>query len=120
MTFLSKVPRWVREYPIELDRVALTALIKKGKIKIDEPREMNFQLFNFSSAKSLAAAISKAELDGWSCRSEKQADNSELATLIATKSEYVISEEQYKRDTIFFFRLAEMYDAEYDGWFASS
>ncbi|GEM_PF-1415379 len=113
-------PKWVKTYPIEIDRITLTRLARASKGSFDKPREMNFCIYKIKPIQEFEEIQKNIQKAGWMCQvSEDPADPGKLA-LTATKYDYCITESNYTRDSIFFRRLAEMYGASYDGWFASS
>jgi hypothetical protein len=120
MGLFNRSPAWVKNYPHQMDKAALTLLAKKSKGPFDKPREMNFVLYSFTAREKLDAAVDAIQAQGWKTSTEKQEDGSDKILLTATKDQYIINEENYNNDVAFFQRIAKMYDADYDGWFASN
>lgn len=116
---MRRIPKWITEFPYELDREALLTLARNSKGALGDPREMNFVLFGFADQDDLDGAKDMVEKAGWVCEIQVQSDDSSKKLLTATKSDYVISHEQYLTDSNFFQRVAKMYGVDYDGWFAS-
>lgn len=83
---------------------------------------MNFSLYDFTPGASLEAAIAKIEEhgSGWVCSTEPQVDTPGKMVLTGTKKDYIFTESSYTADVIFFHRIAELYNGQYDGWFASN
>lgn len=117
---MANVPDWVKNYPHELDRTALTNLAKASEGEFAKPREMNFSLYSFSKEDDLQAAAGEAQEEGWTCQAFQQSDDPNKFVLEAQKQHYVINKENYERDATFFMKLAEAHGAQYDGWFASN
>jgi hypothetical protein len=117
---MSNVPDWIKNYPHEMDRTALTSLAEASKGDFDKPREMNFSLYDFSKEDDLQAAAKEAHDHGWTCQAFQQSDDASKFVLEAQKEGYVVTQENYERDAKFFMKLAETHGAQYDGWFASS
>ncbi len=116
----TSIPRWVKEYPVDLDREALMGLAKASQTPLDTPREMNFSIYEFKTKEDAENAVHQIEEQGWSCTLQKQVDDSRYFVIDATKQGYVLAEETYSADVAFFSRIADMYGAEYDGWYASA
>jgi hypothetical protein len=120
MGLFNRSPAWVKNYPHQMDKATLTLLAKKSKGPFDKPREMNFALYHFTINENLKAAIDVINAQGWEISTQKAEDGSGKIMLTATKDQYIINEENYNNDVAFFQRIAKMYDADYDGWFASN
>jgi hypothetical protein len=120
--FKKSMPKWVREYPDEMDKVALTQLAKSSKGPFEKEREMNFSLYDFVPGAPLEEAVAKIKEhgEGWRCFGEPQIDAPGKIVLTATKKDYALTQSNYTNDVIFFQRIAKMYNAKYDGWFASN
>jgi len=118
--FRKRVPAWVRSFPIAMDKATLTLLAKNSKGPFEHPREMNFCLIDFSEGPGLDEARVHMKAKGWRSEAVELPEKPGKIILTATKDDYVMTEDTYKRDVIFFNHLAEMYDAKYDGWFASN
>jgi hypothetical protein len=117
---MGKIPDWVKNYPHEMDKAALTSLAEATDGTFDKPREMNFSLYDFSEDRALQEAAAKAHEAGWVCQAYTQEDDPSRFVLEAQKQDYAITQENYERDSAFFMRLADLYKAKYDGWFASN
>lgn len=120
MQFLNKIPNWIKNFPIQPDRQALSQLANASKGSVGKPREMNFSLYDFKEGKDLQAAIEKIKEAGWACSTQPQADAPGRLLLTATRKGYVLNEDSYKQDVLFFRRIAQLYGAQYDGWYASN
>jgi len=116
----AQVPAWVRDFPSEADRAALIALAKASSGKFEKPREMNFSIFELKSEEDAENAVHTIQAKGWQCRMQRQADEAQYFVIDATKQGYVINEQNYTADVAFFSRLADLYQAQYDGWYASA
>lgn len=116
----SRTPKWVKNFPIEMDRMALTQLAKSSSGSFDKPREMNFVLYGFEDKESIDNAISKIQAEGWHCTAIDQADEPGKYVIECQKHEYRLTEEDYSRDSVFFMKIAELYSVGYDGWYASN
>lgn len=115
-----KIPKWVRSFPYELDKTALENLARTSKGSFEKPREMILVLYGFSKLEDVNSAIHQFEQQGWDCAHYEQSDEMRKYIIEAKKSEYVINEESYRRDSTFFMKAAKLYNAQYDGWFASN
>ncbi len=120
MSFFTKIPDWVKNYPAEPDRLALTQLAKASKGSFEKPREMNFRLYNLQKGSELEAIQARVLERGWECTVAPDEAIQGTSILTATKKDYVMSHESYGEDSLFFMRLAEQYSIGYDGWFASN
>lgn len=122
MFFKQNIPTWVRNFPVAMDKEALTQLAKASTGPFDKPREMNFCLYSIptdGNAEAIVAMIAKHK-PGWQCEVAPQADVPDKLTLTVTKNDYRLTEDSYMDDSTFFQQLADTYHVEYDGWFASS
>jgi len=115
-----QTPKWVKNFPHELDKAALENLAKSSKGSFDKPREMNFVLYDFTSKNDVEYAISEIEKDGWKCRAYTQEDEPDKFIIECQKQDYVLNEDSYPRDSAFFHRVADLHNGKYDGWFASN
>lgn len=116
----SKIPKWVKNFPYDLDREALLSLARQSKGAFDAPREMNFVLFGFDSLDAAKHAADHCSEEGWACSFQHQEDDKDKFLLIATKQGYVLAEGTYTEDIAFFQRIASLFTVGYDGWFASN
>lgn len=105
-----------------MDRVALTQLAKNSTGSFGKRREMNFSLYDFTASAPFEEIEAKVKEhgEGWTCVTEPQAEAPDRIVLTVTKEDYTLTESNYTEDTVFFQRLATMYGAQYDGWFASN
>lgn len=117
---MTRIPKWVSSYPSEIDRNALISVAESSEGNLEGPREMNFVLYDFASKESLDAAMNLMQEKGWTCQYGPQDEDPSLSMIIAQKQGYIIEQDSYEADTSFFKRVANMYDAHYDGWFASN
>jgi len=115
---IRKIPKWIKDLPYELDRVALTQLIGSSKNDSTTPREMNFVLCNFTTKEACRHAEYYIKAEGWTTSIFKQPDNTYDVT--ATKNGYILTEQAYIDDSQFFLRIAKLLKVKYDGWFASN
>ena len=120
MIFQRNIPEWVKRFPSENQRRALIALAKASKGPFEKPREMNFALYGFKDDLALAEVRRRLEKEGWGVSVTQQADAPSHYVITATKNNYQVTKENYYQDSIMFHRLAEQYEAGFDGWFASS
>lgn len=119
MIFRKSIPEWVKKFPYELDREALITLAKNSKGRLESPREMNFVLYGFIEKQDIESAMDLIEKKGWSCSTQEQSDDQSKKLIISTKREYVLTEDQYVKDSSFFQGVAKIYNTGYDGWYAS-
>lgn len=118
MIFKKSAPKWVREYQITLDRNALTHLFDKyGAAIFNKDVAMVYVLYDVDEGLTADTIKEKLLKDGWSVEALPQAPPSSKLVIEAKSASYRITEENYKRDTVAFRRLAEMYHAGYDGWY---
>lgn len=118
--FPKRVPKWVIEYPIEIEKQALIALANSSNGPFEKSREMNFSLYGFAEGRELDEAMSRISEHGWKCMVEPQADEPGKFLLTAQKEPYSITEQNYKQDVQYFRRIANLYHVGFDGWLASN
>jgi hypothetical protein len=118
MQLFKYIPDWVDKFPVESERHGLLSVaMRKGSLA--QPREMNFVLAKFTSSEYAEEAAYQVAQNGWKGKVDPDADDPEFMTVIATKDQYSITEETFIDDLQYFYRIAKLYDAVYDGWFAS-
>ncbi len=115
----NRIPKWVKEFPYDMDREALLLVHKSTKGSFEKPREMNFVIYGFANKANTESATALLNQNGWQCTLIPQADAKNKVVIEAKKDDYSITEENYLSDVAFFNRVADMYDAKYDGWYAS-
>lgn len=81
---------------------------------------MNIVLYDFADTVDLEGATHQLAQAGWKCTTQPQAGAHDRVVLTGTKSNYCLTEQSYTHDVLFFQRIAQMYHAKYDGWFASN
>lgn len=117
---LRRVPKWVKNYPYDIDRAALIKLAKSSRGKLEKPREMNFVLVDFIQASDVESAIHQIEKNGWHCTRYEMSDTDGKFVIEAQKNGYILNAGNYNSDQAYFHRIADLYGAKYDGWYASS
>lgn len=113
---LNRIPKWVREYPYELDRAALINLANVSKGRFDHPREMVYSLYGLRDQKTIDNIIARIEQAGWECELFND-ENSEYL-LESKKENYTLNYDNYVSDTQFFLQIAKTYGVGYEGWHA--
>ena len=116
----NRTPKWIRELPYELDKAALQALAKASKGPFEKPREMNFVVYDFSNIDDITSATHQLQQAGWKCLNYEQSDEMGKFAIEAQKNDYIINVDNYTNDVAYFHRIADLYEAKYEGWFASS
>jgi regulator of RNase E activity RraB len=113
-------PAWISRLTDAGDRQVLTSMVNKGA-NLEKPREM---IFCIQASDENAKKIKQdAEAMGWkfAVAGTTANDAGEPIVLIdLIDDEYVISLESFERDSLAFDRLARKYNAERDGWYAST
>ena len=115
---LLKVPLWVRRFPYEADKAGLINLTKNTKGALHKPREMVFVLHDFRGKKATENAVFAIEQKGWKCTVIPQSGAPSKCVVESKKDDYCLIEVNYLNDIAFFNRIANLYHAEYDGWYA--
>jgi hypothetical protein len=111
-------PSWIKSLP-ELDRTAVSNLLKTSKVAIDKPREMHHVFYDFQDDDKIQGATDQLSRAGWQVDLRNDPENPTMKRLEAMKRDYVLDEANYVSDRAFFNRLADMYDVHYDGWYAT-
>jgi len=116
--FRKRVPRWVADLPNDsINKELLTQLINASKKPLDTPREINFVIMDLPTREAAENAIVQLEERGWICKTNPDPRNSATLHLEATKRGYKITDTIFE-DEAYIARIAKMYGALYDGWYA--
>ena len=115
----TRSSKWIKEFPSEYDRSALLSLLKTSKGPLEKPRALTFVLADFTDADEIESAIHQIEQKGWSCRCQEDSENQGAFKIKAQQNDYVINDEDFIDDVVYFQRIANIYKATYDGWYAS-
>ncbi|HYH75525.1 MAG TPA: ribonuclease E inhibitor RraB [Candidatus Saccharimonadales bacterium] len=117
----SKVPHWVKVFPDEGDRDVFKTMLRNGA-NLDEPREIIFCMY--ASRPNADKIVKAVRQKGWQCDVEKSADpdaaQSDQDHFIEVKKDgYVITADSFTEDKQLMVTLADKFQADYDGWYAS-
>jgi hypothetical protein len=85
---------------------------------IEEPREMVFVLRNMHGKKKTENAVYMIEQQGWECTVVAQEGAPGKCIIESKKPDYRLTELDYGSDCAFFSRVAQLYHADFDGWYA--
>lgn len=115
----NRVPKWVRELPDDLMTKELLIQISRSSRKpLETPREINFDIKDFKNRSDAEEAAKKINDKGWQVYITKDSQNANLFWVSGRKDNYAISKEVIFEDEAFFDRIASLYQANYDGWYA--
>jgi len=79
---------------------------------------MNFDIRDFNSRNDAQEAAKKIEARGWLVQIDVDHKNPEKYWVSARKAQYRITESDLFEDERFFLRIAALYSARFDGWYA--
>lgn len=121
MSLFNKTPAWVKNLPDDDSNKALLIKIASvSKRPISAPREINFAINDIAAAEDAQEMSAKATSAGWQCRIVPDHSANHTFWLEAQKQGYCINKENLYADELFFERLAKLYGASYDGWYAAA
>ena len=80
---------------------------------------MNFDIRNFNDLTDAQAAAKQVEQRGWFATIDADHNFQESYWLGAKKNDYILAKDTLTDDEEYFKRLASLYGATYDGWYAS-
>lgn len=116
--FDRKPPKWVRKLPEgDTNRELLTQLAMASKSSLESPRTIYFVIKDLGSRKEAEAAAGYVHDAGWLPSIVPDHADPEKYWVEAKKDHYSITE-QVLSDELLFVRVADLYDATYDGWYA--
>lgn len=116
--FGNRIPKWVRNLPGDsTDKELLMQLIGASKKPLDTPREINFVIMDLPNRETAENAATQVEQRGWSSWLNPDPYRRGIFHLEAKKENYEITETLLE-DEAFMARIANLYTATYDGWYA--
>ncbi|QQR51979.1 ribonuclease E inhibitor RraB [bacterium] len=116
----NKIPKWVNEIADnDPNKKLLQQLSQASNKPLSTPREMNFDIRNLKRLEDAEALSQHLNKIDWVTKIEKDHLNPDLLWVTATKQNYAITEQTLFDDQALIIRLANIFDAEYDGWYAS-
>lgn len=117
---MKAIPAWVKDLDdADPNKTIYLQLIEHGEKKLETPREAAFAIMNISNKEDAENIAYYAEQEKWIPEISFDDEDKTNYWVECTKKDYVISKDRVDEDEAYFTKLARLYDAEYDGWYAS-
>lgn len=117
---MKNIPKWVKQLDeTDPNKTIYLQLIENGDGGIETPREINFSIKDISSSEDAENIVEYCKKKKWHSGIYKDSEDESKFWVECSKKSYVISERRVDEDEAFFSKIANMYNADYDGWYAS-
>ncbi len=117
---MNKIPKWINNLEdSDPNKTIYLQLIENGKGGIEAPREINFSIKDIPSAEDAENIAEYCKEKKWHTDIFRDSDSESKFWVECAKNGYVISDGKIDDEETFFLKIARMYNATYDGWYAS-